>query len=128
LEIMLVVVIIGILIALVGPNLGNRAQTARIQATNAQMRNIATALKNFELENAIYPASLGDLIEAPTEHERTWSGPYLDADAVPLDAWGEEFIYRFPGENNRLGFDLWSKGPDRQDGTEDDITNWTQGK
>jgi general secretion pathway protein G len=43
---------------------------------------------------------------------------------IPLDPWRQPYQYRFPGVKNKTGYDLWSKGPDEQDGTADDIGNW----
>jgi general secretion pathway protein G len=126
LEIMFVVVIIGILLALVGPRLVGRTQKARESTTRAQLKNLETAIKNFEMDTGRFPKTLNDLIEPSSEFEKSWEGPYVDSDVVPKDAWGEDFEYKQPGENNKRGFDLWSKGPDTQSGTDDDITNWTK--
>ena len=126
LEIMFVVVIIGILLALVGPRLVGRTQKARESTTRAQIKNLETSIKNFEMDTGRFPKTLTDLIEPSSEFEKSWEGPYVDADVVPKDAWGEDFEYKQPGENNKRGFDLWSKGPDTQSGTDDDITNWTK--
>lgn len=126
LEIMFVVVIIGILLALVGPRLVGRTERARIQTTRAQLRNLETAIKNFEMDNGTFPRTLEDLIEEPNDLERSWDGPYLDSDVIPEDSWGQPFQYKVPGDHNRRGFDLWSSGPDRSDNTDDDIANWTR--
>ncbi|MCC5875093.1 MAG: type II secretion system major pseudopilin GspG [Candidatus Sumerlaeia bacterium] len=126
LEIMFVVVIIGILLALVGPRLVGRTERAREQTTRAQLRNLETAIRNFEMDNGTFPRTLQDLIDEPNDLERSWDGPYIEADVIPTDSWGEDFLYKAPGDNNRRGFDLWSKGADRQDNTEDDIANWTR--
>lgn len=124
LEIMFVVVIIGILLALVGPRLAGRTNTARISATQAQIRNLETALKNFEIDMGTYPKDLEELTQDPDDVTSTaYNGPYMDG-GIPTDQWDNPFKYETPGKNNRRGFDLWSMGPDGQDGTEDDITNW----
>jgi general secretion pathway protein G len=126
LEIMFVVVIIGILLALVGPKLVGKTQKAKIAATKAQLKNIEVGLKMFEMEIGTFPETLEDIMVAPSDYEEEWDGPYLDGDIVPTDSWKQKFDYKFPGQNNRKGFDLWSKGPDKQDKTEDDICNWTK--
>lgn len=126
LEIMFVVVIIGILLALVGPRLAGRTQEARITATRTQMHGIDQAIKNFEMDMGRFPRELDELIDPRSGDEDMWRGPYLDSDVVPTDQWNEDFLYKAPGDNNRRGFDLYSKGPDRQENTEDDITNWTR--
>jgi len=126
LEIMLVVVIIGILVALVGPKLVGRTQQARVTASTAQLSSINQSIKSFEMDTGGFPKTLKDLVESSSENEKDWRGPYMDSDAIPKDSWGEEYDYKFPGNNNRKGYDLWSKGPDKQADTEDDITNWTK--
>lgn len=123
LEIMLVVVIIGILVALVGPRLVGRTQEARIKATQAQLSGIESALKTFEMDMGSFPKSLDELVEEPSDND-SWNGPYLATEYVPQDAWNQDFNYKFPGDNNKRGFDLWSKGPDKESGTDDDIGNW----
>lgn len=132
LEIMFVVVIIGILLALVGPRLVGRSQTARIQATNTQVRNIVTALNLYETHMGSFPDSstgLKGLLEKPSSDDNdSWDGPYLDTNEIPKDSWGQEFNYKFPGEKNPKGFDVWSNGPDKQAGTPDDIGNWRVSK
>lgn len=126
LEIMFVVVIIGILLALVGPRLVGRTQKARIQTTKAQLKSLETAIKTFEMDTGTFPERLEDLIEAPSDYEDEWDGPYVDSDVVPQDAWNQDFEYKQPGDNNRNGYDLWSNGPDKESNTEDDIANWTK--
>ncbi len=128
LEIMFVVVIIGILLALVGPRLVGRTQKARIQASKAQLKSLETAIKTFEMDTGTFPERLEDLIDRPSELEESWDGPYVDSDVVPTDAWNEDYEYEYPGDENENGFDLWSKGPDRESNTEDDIPNWTKGR
>jgi len=56
-----------------------------------------------------------------------WRGPYLKNETeIPTDPWGEPYIYECPGRHNPNGYDLSSLGPDKQQGTEDDISNWQQ--
>lgn len=127
LEIMFVVVIIGILLALVGPRLVGRTKQARITATQTQLVNLGNAIKAYEMDMGDFPEDLEDLIENPGDDD-SWNGPYIDSDVVPKDAWGSEFMYDPDGDNNRAGFDLWSIGPDKTDNTgdEDDLPNWTR--
>jgi general secretion pathway protein G len=124
LEIMFVVVIIGILLAIVGPKLAGKSEKARITATRAQMQSVSTALKSFEVDNGSYPKELTDLVESDDDDKEA----YLDGREVPKDAWGQEFNYKAPGDKNKKGFDLWSNGPDKEEGSEDDITNWATDK
>ena len=122
-ELMLVVIIIGILIAMVMPRLAGRSEQARKIATEADIEsNIAMALDMYELDNGSYPNSLNDLLKKSPEADN-WNGPYIKKG--PRDPWGRQYNYKFPGENNRDSYDLSSSGRDGSEGGEDDITNWT---
>lgn len=127
LEIMLVVVIIGILVSIVGPRLVGQSEKAKVGASSAQLSNLKTCLTNYELNASRFPTTdegLEALIEKPGGLDDVdWAGPYLDSMEVPEDPWHNPYQYRHPPENHR-DYDLWSYGPDGQDGTEDDITNW----
>lgn len=124
LEIILVVSIIVILAGIVGPSLVGRSRKAQVSATKTQLSNIQTSLQAFEVAVGRFPTSsegLQALVTRPSSiDERDWQ---RQMDKLPRDAWGEEFKYVYPS-NHGLDYDLYSKGPDRTEGTEDDITNW----
>ncbi len=128
-EIMLVVIIIGVLIAMVVPNITGRSEQARKGAAKADIEsNISTALDLYHMDNAQYPTSeqgLASLITEPTSSPvpTRWSGPYLKKKKMPKDPWGREYVYVSPGVKNKESYDLYSLGVD---GTEsaDDVTNW----
>jgi len=123
-EMLLVVTIIGILAALVIPKIVGRSEQARITAAHADIfGGIKTALDAFEVDNGFYPKSLQDLLQQPS-NARNWHGPYLDN--LPVDPWGNPYVYVYPGRHNPTGYDLYSVGPDGKAGTEDDIVNWTK--
>ena len=67
------------------------------------------------------------LIVEPTTDPapRNWKGPYLKKNEIPDDPWGKPYVYLCPGTHNTSGYDLYSYGPDGQDGTDDDINNWS---
>jgi len=123
-EIMLVVIIIGALVAMVMPRLTGRGEQARISAARADIQaNIATALKLYELDNGAFPTTeegLNALLVKPPSAVN-WNGPYLEK--KPIDPWGREYKYKSPGDH-RPDYDLYSLGRDGQPGTADDITNW----
>lgn len=123
-ELMLVVIIIGALVAMVMPRLAGRGEQARVAAATADIQaNIATALKLYELDNGSFPRSdegLAALMEAPGT-ALNWNGPYLER--KPVDPWGREYKYKSPGDH-RKDYDLYSAGKDGQEGTEDDVVNW----
>ncbi len=122
-ELMLVVIIIGALVAMVMPRFAGRGEQARVAAARADIQaNIATALKLYELDNGNFPTTddgLNALLTRPPS-ATNWSGPYLER--APIDPWRREYQYRSPGEN-RVDYDLYSFGKDGVEGT-DDVTNW----
>lgn len=129
-EVMVVIVIIGLLSGLVGVNVFSRLKKANIQAAKTQLYNLSQALDNYKLDNGFYPASeqgLDSLVSQPSVGKIPKSYPtggYLAQKKLPQDPWNEPYNYLSPGVNNQDSFDIWSKGPDREDGTEDDVTNW----
>ncbi len=128
-EIMLVVVIIGILAAMIVPNIAGRGEQARKSTARTDIEaNLPSALDLYEMDNGRFPTTeqgLKALIQKPstTPEATNWSGPYLKKKKMPLDPWGHEYIYSSPGAHNTDDYDLSSYG---QDGIEskDDVTNW----
>lgn len=120
-EMIVVLAIIAIIAGLIVVNVINRPDQARGTTTQVDMRNIASALKIYRLDNGDYPSTaqgLAALVTKPTGEPmpRNWnSGGYLDA--VPIDPWGNPYIYRSPGEGG-AGFDLVSTGKDGKPGGE----------
>ena len=125
-ELLLVLVILGVLAAIVVPKFAGRGEQARIQAANQDVHNIDSALDVFETDTGRYPNSdegIQALMSQPN-NVQNWHGPYLKT--LPQDPWGHPYGYRFPGQHNANGPDVFSTGPDGQEGTPDDITNWTK--
>lgn len=125
-ELLLVLVILGVLAAVVVPKFTNRSEQARITAARTDIANIGLVLTTFEVDVGRFPTSdegIRALIEAPASVQK-WMGPYLER-GLPSDPWGHPYVYRYPGQHNPSGFDLYSLGPDGREGT-DDIDNWTQ--
>lgn len=125
-EMLLVLVIIGTLAAIVVPKLAGRSEQARVTAAQSQISAFGTALDAFEVDNGHYPRGsegLNDLLAQPRD-ATSWKGPYLKTPELPLDPWGNAYLYESPGRNNPSGYDLSSAGPDGQSGNEDDITSW----
>jgi len=123
-ELMLVVIIIGALVAMVMPRLTGRTEQARATAAEADIRaNIATALKLYELDNGNFPSSeegLNALLDKPAS-ATNWHGPYIEK--KPIDPWGREYRYKCPGEHRPADYDLFSLGKDGVESA-DDIKNW----
>lgn len=120
-EIMLVVIIIGILVAMVMPRLAGRSEEARLSVARADIdANLAMALDLYELDTGTFPSSLNDLRAKPSG-TTNWRGPYLKK--TPLDPWGRQYVYKYPGVHNTDGYDLYSLGRDGVEG-KDDVANW----
>jgi general secretion pathway protein G len=125
-EMLLVVTIIGILAALVIPKIAGKSEQARVTAAQTDIKaGIKTALDSFEVDNGFYPKSLQDLIQQPG-NAKNWRGPYFDPPQLPVDPWGNPYVYYYPGKHNPNSYDLLSVGPDGKEGTDDDIGNWTK--
>jgi len=111
-ELMVVVVILGTLIALVGPNIWNMLFESNVKAAETQMSNFASAIDNYKLTNKKLPDSLQQLTETDGRNPH----PYINS--VPKDPWGNEFEYR-PGDRN--DYQIRSAGEDGIPDTEDDV-------
>ena len=119
---LLVVTIIGILAALVIPKIVGRGEQARQTAAYTDIHGgIKSALDQFEVDNGGYPRSLQDLLTPPS-NARNWHGPYLDK--LPIDPWGNPYIYYFPGKHIPNTYDLISTGQSGKEGAEDNIVSW----
>ena len=115
-EMMVVVVIIGLFVALVGPQIFGQADKAKITAVKAQMEHFRTALGSYKLDTGVFPTTeqgLLALIARPSGVAR-WNGPYLKGEKVPEDPWGRPFVYRAPSQRAGHDFDLYSLGPTGQ--------------
>jgi general secretion pathway protein G len=125
-EILVVIIIIGLLAALVGPRLFGKVSTAKLSAAKAQIELFGTALDTFRLDVGRYPTTeegLKALREKPSGVEG-WQGPYLPKE-IPLDPWKKPYIYKSPGDHG--DYDLISYGLDGVEGGEkenQDVVNW----
>ncbi len=128
LEVLMVIVILGLLVALVVPQLGRRAEKAKIDMAKIQIISLASKLEEFKLDCGRYPdedEGLEVLLNLPDEEELEdrWAGPYVNPEKL-RDPWDNDLIYQIPGEFNENSFDISSPGPDGQEGNDDDIGNW----
>jgi len=125
---MLVLGILVVLAAFVIPAVTGAGTQARVNAAKAMVGSsgsIAGAIEQFFLAMGTYPEQLIDLVERPDdidEEDETWYQFIKDSEF--LDPWSEELVYRLPGDINEDGYDLLSKGPDKEEDTEDDIGNF----
>ncbi len=125
-ELLIVMVILGLLAALVGPRMFGKVGKSRQKAANAQISLFETALDIYRLDIGKYPTTEEGLqaLRVKPDGVETWDGPYLPKD-VPLDPWGNAYVYESPGEHG--DYDIISLGADGDPGGEEedmDIVNW----
>jgi general secretion pathway protein G len=126
LELLVVMVIIGLLAGIVAPKYFTQVGKSEIKTTMAQIDALGKALDQYRLDAGHYPTSeqgLASLFTRPTNDPK-WDGPYLKK-PVPLDPWGNPYIYKKPGDHGE--YDLLSYGKDGQPGgigDAADITSW----
>jgi general secretion pathway protein G len=130
-EILVVIIVLGLLAALVGPRILGRVSEAKSATARTQISYLGAALDNYQLDNGSYPTTEQGLSALQTKPTRdplplSWRGPYLKRD-LPTDPWGRPYIYKSPGEHNPTSYDLSSLGRDGQPGGEGedaDVTSW----
>ena len=126
-ELLVVLVILGLLAGLVGPRVLKYLGGAKTDTARLQIEELGAGLDLYHLEVGRYPSSdegLQALTEAPTG-VTGWNGPYLKKKDIPLDPWGNDYRYKYPGENG--DYDLYSLGRDKVDGGEGedaDVVSW----
>jgi general secretion pathway protein G len=125
---MVVVIIIGILVAMVAPQVMGRIDQAQATRVQSDLRAVEGALKFYKLDNFVYPSSeqgLEALVTRPNDPNiRNWnSSGYLAR--MPKDPWQRPYLYVSPGQNGEI--DVYTLGADGQpggEGTNKDIGNW----
>jgi general secretion pathway protein G len=126
LELLVVMVIIGLLAAYVGPKYFSQIGKSEVKTARAQIVGLEKSLAQYRLDVGHYPSSeqgLKALLTRPANVAK-WDGPYLDK-SVPLDPWGNAYAYKSPGEHGEI--DIVSLGRDGRpggDGLDADIANW----
>ncbi len=126
-EMLVVVTIIGLFVALVGPGLFKKADAAKITATRSQIESFMTALGQYKLDTGAFPTTeqgLAALRVRPGDLAQ-WAGPYMPKD-IPKDPWGHDYLYKYPGEHGDEP-EIVSYGADGQPGGEGinaDILSW----
>jgi general secretion pathway protein G len=122
-ELIVVLVILGLLAAVVAPNVYNKLAKGKDQIAKIQIKEIEGAIQLFSFDLGRNPEAvegLEALVRNPGNFD-TWKGPYL-AKALPADPWGKPYLYRSPGAHG--DYDLFSSGADGIEGNDDDICSW----
>jgi general secretion pathway protein G len=116
LELLVVIVIIGLLAAYVGPKYFAQLGKSEVTVAKAQMESFEKSLDTYRLDVGRYPTTeegIGALMTAPPNVAAKWNGPYLKK-AVPPDPWGNPYQYRSPGAKSE--YEIISTGKDGQPG------------
>jgi len=113
LEIMIVLAIIAMIAGGVGVALFNKFKKAQISTTKMRVKAVREAVTQYMIETPSCPKGMDELL----------SGKYIDKDKMK-DAWGNSITMKCPGTNDTEGADVSSPGPDKQEGTTDDIKSW----
>jgi general secretion pathway protein G len=128
-EMVLVLAIIALLVGGAIQLLGGVGDEAKRVRVKGDIQGVTSALTMYQSKALKYPTTeqgLRALVDRPSSAPvpREWSRMM---DEVPLDPWGNEYYYYFPGKRNGASkFDIGSKGPDNIEGTDDDTGNWLQ--
>lgn len=129
-ELLLVLVIVGLLAAVVGPTMYQRIKPAKATAVREQIENFGTALDVFLMDMGRYPTMQEGLkvLRVKPDGSEKWNGPYLKKE-IPNDPWGNSYVYRAPGRNG--GYEIVSYSEDGREGGEGDnadINSWEAAK
>jgi general secretion pathway protein G len=127
LELLVVLAILGLLAAIVGPQVIRYLGSSKTQTASVQVKNVAAALELFRLDAGRYPTpqeGLGALVKAPASVP-IWNGPYLPQASALSDPWGNPYLFRVPGQHGEI--DVYSLGVDKAPGgtgEAKDVGNW----
>lgn len=129
-ELLIVLGILVMLFAIVGPRVLSSGKKADVNVARTQIGSFKAILDNYYLDLKTFPTTeqgLIALVERPDDlpDDANWDGPYMDGN-LPKDPWGRDYLYEYPSshEEGRDFPDIWSLGPDRQEDSGDEIINW----
>ncbi len=125
-ELLIVMIIMGLLASLVGPRMFGKLDMAKQKTASSQMAMLLTALDSYRLDLGAYPTTEQglEILYRNTANISDWNGPYV-AKEIPLDPWGNPYIYRNPGQHGEI--DILTFGADGREGGEKenaDIGSW----
>lgn len=127
LELLVVLVVLGMLFAIMTPQVMNMLSGAKSDTVGLQIETLGTALHYYKLDAGTYPSTeqgLAVLWQKPKD-ATNWRGPYIRKKQHLLDPWGREYLYKYPGRKGP--FDLYSLGADGKEGgsgEDADVGNW----
>lgn len=127
LELLVVIAIIGLLYAIVGPQVIRYLGSSKTQTAAVQVKNVASSLELYRFDAGGYPTAeqgLAALVKQPAGVPN-WNGPYLPQASTIVDPWGNPYLYKVPGEHGQ--FDVYTLGSDKAPGgtgEAKDVGNW----
>jgi general secretion pathway protein G len=127
LEMLVVLAIMGLLAAIVAPQVLKYLGSSRTQTAKVQIQNIGAALELYRLDVGRYPTNdegLTALVTAPSA-AAGWNGPYLQKSTALKDPWGQPYLYHSPGQHGEV--DVFTLGSDKAEGGSGeakDVGNW----
>ncbi|NUO10509.1 MAG: type II secretion system major pseudopilin GspG, partial [Candidatus Brocadia sp.] len=124
---LIVMIIIGLLAALIGPKMIGRVGESRQTVAKQQIEGFSSALEMYKLDTTKYPTQEQGLeaLVAEPQGAVNWKGPYLKKKIIPKDPWGNNYVYTYPGEHG--DYDIVSYGADGNaggDGEDKDVISW----
>ena len=125
-EVLLVLVILVILGSIAVPIFSGTQESAEKKTAQTQVSMLARAIDMYRFDTKKYPGSLDELTQRPSDKVTAdrWAGPYIEDNKALDDPWDNPYKYSPNGKHNPERYDVWSLGPDGQDGSADDIGNW----
>jgi general secretion pathway protein G len=125
-EILAVTLLMAGLIGIAAVGITANVKKGKIRTAKAQIGTFEQAISLFELECSFYPSELEDLVQN-NSGQKCKDFPkegFLRKQEIPQDPWNNDYNYRKPGYPQHFSYDLWSNGPNGEDGDTDDVTNW----
>lgn len=127
LELLVVLAILGLLAAIIGPQVIRYLGSSRSQSARVQVKNVTAALELYRLDVGRYPSTaegLQALVAAPPSAP-AWNGPYIQQASALVDPWGKPYLFRAPGQRGEVDvYTLGSDGLEGGDGEARDVGNW----
>ena len=123
-ELLAVIAILGLIAAFAVPQVLKWVSGARSDSARIQIEALGASIDLYRLEVGSFPPTLDALVEKPSGVDR-WDGPYIKKKVIPKDPWGNDYVYRYPGDNGE--YDLMSLGSDNSvggEGEQKDIASW----
>ena len=123
-ELLAVIAILGLIAAFAVPQVLKWVSGARSDSARIQIEALGASIDLYRLEVGAFPPTIEALVKKPNGVDK-WNGPYIKKRVVPKDPWGNDYVYRYPGNNGE--YDLISLGADNSEGGEGeqkDIVSW----